>query len=106
MIPRCQSRRVLLPMAFAVLAAGLSFRNAAAAFPAVGHPCPSVRISDAWGRTIDLSSFGGRPLLVVYEDSGSSGQNRTLKEELSNLAAGDGYRERVALVPVADVTER
>jgi hypothetical protein len=91
--------------ALGLLCAALALtRGSAFALPALGAPAPSVHLDDAYGRTLDLRMPYGRPVLVLYEDSGSSSQNAPLKEDLARLAKGDRYREAVALVPVADVS--
>lgn len=76
----------------------------ALALPPLGSRAPSARIDDAYGRTLDLRMPYGRPVLVLYEDRGSSSQNAPLKDDLARLAKGDRYREAIALVPVADVS--
>ncbi len=70
-----------------------------------GASKPPARVVDANGRTLDLGSVQGRPMLVVYEDKRSATLNQQLKTELSRLARGDRYRSAVALVPVADVRD-
>ena len=76
----------------------------AAALPASGATRPDVQLTDAWDRSIRLSTYVGMPLLVVYEDKGSSSQNAALKQDLAVLARGDRYKKLIALVAVADVS--
>lgn len=76
----------------------------ALALPVAGAWRPEVELTDAWNRSIRLSNYRGMPVLVVYEDKGSSAQNGPLKEELATLAKGDKYRRLIALVAVADLT--
>jgi hypothetical protein len=72
--------------------------------PSVGSARPPVQLSDAWGRSIDLARYRGRPLLLVYEDKDSAAQNAALKTDFATLAKGDRYQDRIAIVPVADVS--
>jgi hypothetical protein len=74
------------------------------ALPIAGALRPEVELTDAWERSIRLSTYRGMPVLVVYEDKGSSEQNAALKRELAVLAKGDRYKKLIALVAVADVT--
>lgn len=76
----------------------------ALASPSVGSARPNVQLSDAWGRSIDLARYRGKPLLLLYEDKDSAQQNAALKKDLSLLAKGDRYKERIALVAIADVS--
>ena len=73
------------------------------ALPTLGEAPPDVVIEDAWDRQVALAKFGAKPVLVVYEDEGSAKQNKALKDQLSELAKGDRYKKRVALVAVADL---
>jgi hypothetical protein len=73
------------------------------ALPRLGTGRPTLRLVDAWDQTLELSSVGAKPVLVVYEDKGSADQNTAFKGDLANLAKGDRYKSRVALVAVADV---
>lgn len=75
----------------------------AGALPKVGDVRPAVTVHDADDRSFDLRSVNGKPTLVIYEAKEATNQNEALKRELSNLAKGDAYRNKVALVPVADV---
>jgi hypothetical protein len=89
------------PAAFAfVLATAVDAR----ALPTQGAARPDVALEDAWDRAIHLERYLGMPMLVLYEDKGSTTENAALKAELARLAEGDRYKERVALVAVADVT--
>jgi hypothetical protein len=78
--------------------------ESAGAIPTVGAASPEVSLTDAWDRTISLSRLRGMPMLVVYEDRGSTTMNAELKAQLSQIARGDRYKQSVALVAVADVT--
>ena len=80
------------------------FAHSALALPELRSLAPSARIDDAYGRTLDLRMPYGRPVLVLYEDRGSSSQNAPLKDDLAKLAKGDRYKDSIALVPVADVS--
>lgn len=70
----------------------------------VGDARPNVVLHDAWERSINLGSYTGKPVLVLYEDKDSATLNLPLKQELSQLAKGDKYKSSIALVAVADVT--
>lgn len=76
----------------------------ALALPIVGDPVASAKLEDADGRAIDLGSFRGKPILIVYEDRDSAKQNDALKKDLARLAAGDKYKTSVALAAVANVS--
>jgi hypothetical protein len=102
-------RRPWLRVLRALLVTGLLglvvlFASHASALPVAGAVRPEVQLTDAWDRSIRLSTYRGMPVLVVYEDKGSSAQNAALKSELAVLARGDKYRRLIALVAVADVT--
>lgn len=71
----------------------------------VGSAVPAnLPLVDAWDRADDTSRLRGMPMLVVYEDKDSAKQNEALKGELADLAKGDRYKSRIALVAVADVS--
>jgi len=91
------NRTTILALAFTLLT------SSAAGLPAVGEARPPVWLVDAWGRSLDLGTLAGMPVLVVYEDKDSARQNEVLKAELAALAKGDAYRRAIALVAVADV---
>ena len=76
----------------------------ALALPAEGDAAPNARIEDADGRALELKAFKGKPILIVYEDKDSAGQNQLLKDALSKLAKGDRYKTAVVLAAVADVS--
>lgn len=73
------------------------------AIPNVGAVLPAAQVVDSDGRSFDLRSVRGRPILVVYEDKDSAHINDPFKAELGRLARTGSYRTTVALVPVADV---
>ncbi len=75
----------------------------AVALPSTGEARPALVVHDADDRPFDLRSVNGRPTLVIYESKETNTQNQALKDELSRLAHGDAYRNKVALVPIADV---
>lgn len=75
----------------------------AEALPTVGDALPDLRLSDGWGRTLDLSQLASEPVLVIYEDKASSRQNVDLKRDLAVLAKADRYKQGVALVAIANV---
>lgn len=93
-------------MKSSVAAAGLcalTLAGNASALPAIGAAGPAGTVVDAEGRGLDLHGIKGKPTLLVYEDKEATKQNLQLKSELSKLAAGDTYRQAIALVAVADV---
>jgi len=87
----------------AIVACGALVASQAGALPKVGELRPAVTVLDADDRSFDLRSVNGKPTLVIYEAKEASTQNEALKRELSTLAKGDAYRDKVALVPVADL---
>jgi hypothetical protein len=88
------------------LLCALSTLSTAPAFavPKEGDTAPNARIEDADGRSLELKSWKGKPILIVYEDKDSAQQNQALKDDLSKLAKGDRYKSSVALAAVADVS--
>ena len=94
--------RVVIAVLLALVVA--SILRTARALPALGALRPEVTLKDAWERSITLSRFRGMPVLVVYEDKGSSTQNQRLKDDLARLGQGDRYKQSVGLVAVADVS--
>jgi len=82
-----------------------TFERAALACPPVGAFRPEAKLTDAWGRSIHLGSFGTKPLVVVYEDKSSAQKNAALKADLTRLTQGKKYRATVTLVAVADVSD-
>lgn len=91
--------------AAAVVAIGATMlARDASALPPLGSTMPEVLMTDAWGRSLALSSLRDKPVLVIYEDKASAEQNKVLKAELARLARGDRYKKVVGLVAVADVT--
>jgi hypothetical protein len=93
-----------LGAALALASSLASLQAPAWALPILGLVRPEVELTDAWERSIHLSTYRGMPVLVVYEDKGSAQQNAALKSELAVLARGEKYRRLVALVAVADVS--
>ncbi|MFO0663947.1 MAG: YtfJ family protein [Polyangiaceae bacterium] len=75
----------------------------ALALPKPGERVPSLTIEDAWERRVDIDRLGRKPLLLVYEDEKSAKQNTAFKEELSRMAKGDRYKQKVVLLAVADL---
>ncbi len=75
----------------------------ALALPIVGDPMGNGHLEDADGHGFEISSFKGKPILIVYEDRDSAKQNDALKKELARLAKGDKYKSAVALAAVANV---
>ena len=98
------STRSRVAAATLALALAVVVSSRASALPIAGAVRPEVQLTDAWERSIRLSAYRGMPVLVVYEDKGSSAQNAALKSELAILARGDRYRRSIALVAVADVS--
>jgi predicted transcriptional regulator len=94
----------ILARVLAVATVGLLAGGVARALPVPGAARSDVELTDAWDRSIHLAAYVGKPVLVVYEDKGSSSQNEALKEELAAVARGDRYKTVVALVAVADVS--
>ena len=88
-----------LSLALGVLPAATAF-----AVPKEGDAAPNARVEDADGRSTELKTWKGKPILIVYEDKDSAQQNAALKEDLAKLAKGDRYKSRVALAAVADVS--
>lgn len=88
----------------ALTASSLLGSATAEAVPREGEPAPNATIEDADGRVSELKAFHGKPILIVYEDRDSATQNQSLKADLAKLARGDGYRARIALAAVADVS--
>lgn len=78
--------------------------TAAFALPSVGEMGKNVNLEDADGRVIKLEALVGKPILIVYEDKASTKMNQPFKDELSKLAKGDKYKDKVALAAVADLT--
>lgn len=78
--------------------------TSALALPAVGEMGKNVDLEDADGKVIKLEALVGKPILLVYEDKESTKMNQPFKDELSKLAKGDKYRDKVALAAVADLT--
>jgi hypothetical protein len=77
---------------------------AADAMPKPGDARPSVRLVDAWDRTVNTRALGDKPVLVVYEDRDSAAQNQILKDELARLGKGDRYKKAMTLLAIADVS--
>lgn len=69
-----------------------------------GEVAPNARVEDADGRSLEMKSLRGKPILIVYEDKDSAAQNQLLKDELAKLAKGERYRSTIALAAVADVS--
>lgn len=93
------------PLLLATLVCVLCLFNPsdASALPILGEPTPDVVLEDAWDRQVAMGKLGAKPVLVVYEDEASSKQNNAFKAELAELAKGDRYKTRVALLAVADL---
>ena len=96
-------RSIVLGVAALALST-LGSSSPALALPAEGAAAPNARIEDADGRSLELKTFKGKPILIVYEDKESATQNQPLKDALSKLAKGDRYKAAVALAAVADVS--
>lgn len=88
----------------AISMGGLLVAHQALALPKEGDAAPNARIEDADGRAVELKSWKGKPILIVYEDKESAKQNQDLKADLAKLAKGDRYKASVALAAVADVS--
>ena len=91
-------------LTFALASIALAITGDALAVPTPGAPRPDVTIADAWDRPIRLSRYVGVPMLLLYEDKDSTGENALLKADLARLAEGDRYKTSVALVAIADVS--
>jgi hypothetical protein len=96
-------KRARAPLACVGLVVATLLAREAFGLPVVGAARPSVRLLDGWERTLELSRLGAKPVLVVYEDKGSSTQNQPFKDELAQLAKGDRYKSGVAFVAIADL---
>jgi ceramide glucosyltransferase len=90
-----------LALTLVVLLCGLS---EAFALPTVGKQGKNVSLEDADGHVTPMEEMLGKPILIVYEDKGSSQQNQAFKDELARLAKGDKYKNKVSLAAVADLT--
>lgn len=75
------------------------------AVPRIGSVQPNARFEDVDGHALELRAFWTRPTLIVYEDKGAAAQNAALKRDLSALAATGSYRNAIALVAIADVSD-
>ncbi|MCU0654612.1 MAG: glycosyltransferase [Polyangiaceae bacterium] len=95
-----RAAQAALPLALALWLGATS----ALALPAVGDMGKNVNLEDADGKIVKMESLVGKPILIVYEDKESTKMNQSFKDELSKLAKGDKYRDKVALAAVADVT--
>lgn len=76
----------------------------ALALPAVGTSRADAQLEDSWERLDAFSNYRGMPVLVLYEDKSSSGQNVELKRELTEIAQDGRYKGIVAFMPIADVS--
>ena len=74
------------------------------ALPKLGTAAADASMEDADGRRSLVSSFSGKPILIVYEDKDSATLNQPFKDDLAKLAAGDKSGESIALLPLADVS--
>ena len=99
---RSEKLRSLLTLG--ALSASILGPATAGAAPREGEQAPNATLEDADGRVSELRAFRGKPILIVYEDRDSAKQNQPLKDDLARLARGEGYRARVALAAVADVS--
>jgi hypothetical protein len=95
-----RAAQAALPLALVVLLGATT----ALALPEVGDMGKNVNLEDADGKIVKMESLVGKPILIVYEDKESTKMNQSFKDELSKLAKGDKYRDKVALAAVADVT--
>lgn len=62
-----------------------------------------VRLETSRGASSKLERFAHRPLVVFYEDRGSSQENERLKEALFALGKARGKLEAVSVVGVANL---
>ncbi len=95
--------RARTALSYLALVASLLTASIATGLPHPGSEIPSLRLLDAWDRAFEVSRLAAKPVLVVYEDKDSAGENQAFKNELAALARGDRYRTAVALVAIADV---
>lgn len=102
-LPNRSPAQVCIHLFVSLLGPLLLLSTDAHALPKVGETPPDVVLEDAWDRQVAMAKLGAKPVLVVYEDEASSKQNKELKEALAELAKGDKYRKRVALLAVADL---
>src|SRR5262249_6292567 len=92
--------------ATAVLLAAVLGSTSAMAIPELGSALPELHLADAWGRSLSTGGCSGMPVLVIYEDKGSTKDNEALKKELTALAQSNRtYLKRVTLLAVADVSD-
>jgi hypothetical protein len=99
------ARRFSMRMVRTVLVAvAIAFgAGEAQALPKLDSPRPAMRLLDGWDREIDTAKIA-RPLLVVYEDEGSSKQNLRVKRRLMELRGKKAYRNAIANLLIADVS--
>ena len=86
------------------IAATLLLSATASALPAIGAIRADAQMEDSWERPDALSNYRGMPMLVLYEDKSSGGQNAEFKKELAEVAQDGRYKGVVAFLPVADVS--
>jgi hypothetical protein len=65
---------------------------------------PPFRLEATSGATRTLGSYAGKVVLLMYEDRDSRTINAALKEEVRQRIAREGLQQRLAVVPVADVS--
>lgn len=96
--------RALASVGAVVVSASVLGSSDAQAIPREGAPAANARAEDVDGRVMELKSFKGKPILILYEDKESARQNVALKEDLAKLAKGDRYKSSIALAAIADVS--
>ena len=74
----------------------------ALALPPVGESLPALKLVDADDVETAITP-AGKPIVVFYEDKGSSQQNQPLKDDIAKVSPAEKYKEKVTFVAIADV---
>jgi hypothetical protein len=64
---------------------------------------PDVQLKDAYGHTVSLSQFRGKPVVLLYESRESREENRALKDRLFRLGQQSQLREALHFIPIANL---
>jgi len=78
--------------------------GAAFAGPTLGTKRPVAAAVDPDGHALDLGALPGKTVVLFYEDRHTALVNAKLKDSLRALRKDAAHGERVAIVPVADVS--
>src|SRR5258705_12006498 len=87
-----------------LFAAVLAAAAAAGAGPTLGAMRPLASAVDPDDHPLDLGALLGKTVVLFYEDRHTALVNAPLKEALRALRRDPAHAERVAIVPVADVS--